>query len=682
MKIRTGIVGLLTALSLTAATQNNAAPVTYKDFTRAIRANDLVALRSLTDKPGAINVESSLHMQPLQYAALYGSLDALRMLLDDGADPNARNQQEATALIYGAWAPARTKLLVNRGARVNVAAKGGTTPLMLAASVLGNTDSVRYLLEYGADLNAADEFGDDALMRAAAMGDTEMTELLLMKGADARRVDKAGFTALQMAQSFTDQSRVNLLLKAGADVSAANTFSGIVKNGPIALTHLTPLMFAVPFGHADTLDALLKAGARVNDVDVRKMSPLMLAIASDQAKPATIRRLIAAGADVNAKDQNGESVLDWARKFKQPEIVSLLQRAGAQGGSELDNPLPTADSTAHSPTEALARTLPLLAKSSNQFFKEGGGCNGCHHQMMAARVYAAASDKGLSVNENLRRPFRDALLAERPAVLGGLPLLHALPGDTDRILAPLMALIDLHEPSNDMTDAAVHYLAQRQDASGAWLQTAARPPIEESPISRTAMAIRALKVYGWEARRVEFDQHIDRARRWLESASPVTIYEEADRILGLRMAGGSTTGLLPDAKKLLAEQRPDGGWPQTRYLPSDSYATGLVLHSLYAAGLLTPSEPAYGKAVAFLLRTQFPNGSWYVRSRAAKFQPYFQSGFPFNHDQWISSAGTAWAAIALIDGTEKQAADRRLDLVKRRTILQLPLGRIKRTPLT
>jgi N-acyl-D-amino-acid deacylase len=36
-----------------------------------------------------------------------------------------------------------------------------------------------------------------------------------------------------------------------------------------------------------------------------------------------------------------------------------------------------------------------------------------------------------------------------------------------------------------------------------------------------------------------------------------------------------------------------------------------------------------------------------VISRAVKFQPYFESGFPHGHDQWISSAGTAWAAMAL-----------------------------------
>jgi ankyrin repeat protein len=662
------MVGILAALFVVAATQNNAAPVNYRDFARAIRANDLATLRSLTAVPGAMKAESSLHMQPLHYAALYGSLEAVRILLDAGADPNARNQQAATPLIYGAWDAARTKLLVERGARVEVAANGGTTALMVAASVFGNTGGVRYLLEHGADLKATDGFGDDALMRAAGMADAEATELLLLKGADAHHTDKAGFSALLMEHNFPDRSRVSLLLKAGADVNVANTFSGMVKNGPIALTHMTPLMMASPFGQSDTIAALLQAGARVNDVDVRRMSPLMLAIATDHAKPATVRQLIAAGAEVNGKDQNGESVLDWARKFKQPEILSLLQQAGAQGGSELESPRPSAHSAAGGATEALGRTLPLLANAGSQFFKEGGGCNGCHHQAMGARVYAAAADKGIPVKEDLRQLFRDALLAERPAILGGLALLQALPGDTDRLLAPLMAMVDLHMPPDEVTDAAVHYLAQRQDASGAWLLAAARPPLQGSHISRTAMAIRALTVYGWPAHQAEFDRHIERARHWLRLAEPVTVYEGADRIVGLRTAGISAAELRPDAGRLLAEQRPDGGWPQTRFLASDSYATGLVLHSLYTAGLLSPSEPAYQKGLAFLLRTQFPDGSWYVRSRAAKFQPYFQSGFPFNHDQWISSAGTAWAAIALIDAVEKRAADGRMDLSGRSTI--------------
>jgi hypothetical protein len=280
---------------------------------------------------------------------------------------------------------------------------------------------------------------------------------------------------------------------------------------------------------------------------------------------------------------------------------------------------------------------------------------------MEARAFAAASAAHVQASESLRQPFRDAVVAERPVYLTGLPFLQALPGDVDRVLQPLMTFADLAEPANDFTDAAVHYLAARQHTSGAWISLGiARPPVEESTISRTAMAIRALRIYGWPARQAEFDERIERARAWLENAKPATTYEAADRIMGLRAAGVVARDLHAAADALLSKQGADGGWAQTAYLDSDAYATGLVLHTLYVSGLTTPQAPAYRRGIAFLLRTQFPDGSWYVRSRAPKFQPYFQSGFPFDHDQWISSAGTAWAAMALAPAASASAplADR------------------------
>jgi hypothetical protein len=70
---------------------------------------------------------------------------------------------------------------------------------------------------------------------------------------------------------------------------------------------------------------------------------------------------------------------------------------------------------------------------------------------------------------------------------------------------------------------------------------------------------------------------------------------------------------------------------------------------------LRPASPAgmsvtddvYRKAVTFLLSTQYLDGSWLVRTRAFPVQPYFESGFPFGRHQWISAAGTAWAARAI-----------------------------------
>jgi hypothetical protein len=46
-------------------------------------------------------------------------------------------------------------------------------------------------------------------------------------------------------------------------------------------------------------------------------------------------------------------------------------------------------------------------------------------------------------------------------------------------------------------------------------------------------------------------------------------------------------------------------------------------------------------------------------NRAMKIQPYFESGFPYGHDQWISHAGTAWAVIALSRGAAASATSTR-----------------------
>ena len=80
---------------------------------------------------------------------------------------------------------------------------------------------------------------------------------------------------------------------------------------------------------------------------------------------------------------------------------------------------------------------------------------------------------------------------------------------------------------------------------------------------------------------------------------------------------------------------------------SDTYATGQALYALNAAGKMLTTDPVYEKGVKYLLRTQAADGSWHVKSRSIWLQPYFDSGFPYDRDQWISAAGTAWATMAL-----------------------------------
>src|SRR5262249_38302734 len=97
---------------------------------------------------------------------------------------------------------------------------------------------------------------------------------------------------------------------------------------------------------------------------------------------------------------------------------------------------------------------------------------------------------------------------------------------------------------------------------------------------------------------------------------------------------------------LIAEQRQDGGWGQLATLETDAYATGQALVALHTAGDAI-SSPEYQRGIAFLMRTQFPDGSWLVRTRTYPVQPLKDSGFPHGKHQWISAAGTSWAAMAL-----------------------------------
>ena len=90
-----------------------------------------------------------------------------------------------------------------------------------------------------------------------------------------------------------------------------------------------------------------------------------------------------------------------------------------------------------------------------------------------------------------------------------------------------------------------------------------------------------------------------------------------------------------------------GVFPGESASPAAGFGPGMALDVLPGCAGLAAADPAYQKGVKYLLSTQRADGSWYVRSRAPKFQPFFESGFPYGHDQWISAMATGWAATAL-----------------------------------
>jgi hypothetical protein len=371
------------------------------------------------------------------------------------------------------------------------------------------------------------------------------------------------------------------------------------------------------------------------------MTPLMLAITSDRLDPAVVRMLLDRGADPTAKSAGGETAVDWAEKFGRNDLIQAL------GGKprEAAGPLALRKSESDVRT-ALERSVRLLEKSSAEFFVQSG-CVACHAQGPAQFAVAAAHAKGVAIDEKLAaerlrqivgsesRP--SPIVMERPQVFG------------DGILYVVETLARSGFAPNRTTDFLAAEIAAEQSADGGWHGnlSLARTPLEDDDFSRTAMAIKVLKKYSTPGRADEMRVRIERGKRWLLEAKPWVTEDYDMRLAGVALAGGSAAERNQLAKPILERQRVDGGWAQRDELASDAYATGMTLSLLAEAGVLEPAGAAYQKGLNFLLATQAEDGSWHVHSRAAKFQPYFESGFPYGHDQWISSVGTAWAANAL-----------------------------------
>jgi ankyrin repeat protein len=245
-----------------------------------------------------------------------------KRLLSEGADANAKkkgilgdNTPLASAIFNGA--PEIAKLLIEKGANVNLKdSMTGDTPLTDAA-MQGYTEVVKLLLEKGADVHVKNVAGYTALMLAAIGGRNEIMKSLIEKGSNVndKADDGLGSTPLHLARCSTET--VNLLITKGADVNAKD------KNGK------TPLMSSASRCPAEIASLLISKGANVNAKDRNGATPLMY---SSRSPVEVAKALITAGADVNAKNNNGNTALYAAEANGNSDMIKLLKQMGGQGG--------------------------------------------------------------------------------------------------------------------------------------------------------------------------------------------------------------------------------------------------------------------------------------------------------------------------------------------------------------
>lgn len=609
-------------------------PIHAADPAALIRANDLTGLKAAAKDPAFLTSKDNRGNSPLLLAAASGSAAAVEILLSRGADANQANSLGITPLIASATEPAKVKLLLAKGADVKAKSQVGQHALVVAAGSPMASESVRMLIAAGAPVNEPGARGTTPLL--SAVGNScaaRNAELLLAAGANAAALDGAGISAAHGTVNCP-VALVREFINKGANVNAQNTFGGAVRHGPTLLVGITPLMFASAHRDPAMVRMLLESGAKVDLLDARKMSALHYAVSNEEQDPEIVRLLLARGADPKAKDVTGADAITWARRFNRPEILAALGTS----------PSPAAASVATNGNgPGIPAAVQLLEKSSETFFKEGG-CVSCHHSALVSLAgnYAAAADLDLAA----QRAFR--LTRQLGGIQSTLQQMLPAPGDIDTMLYMLLDARGLNLAPSTETETVARYLVARQQPQGNFtMRGISRSPIEEADIHRTALAIWLLPQYADAALREQLAPRIQLATKWIEAQPAHNLDEAAMKLLALRW-GSAPSGQIDKARKqLLTMQSKDGGFAGRPGLTSEPYATGLAIFALRDGGRMPATDAVITRAAAWLKAAQLPDASWYQSSRSPKFQPYFESGFPHGHDQWISASATAWAVIGL-----------------------------------
>jgi ankyrin repeat protein len=334
----------------------------------------------LLQRDADVNARRKDHSTPLHVASYYGNVEIVRLLLDNGANADAKSVIEESPLhkvscgeFESQEAGARVaQLLLEHGADVNAQCHDRSTPLHLA-SLNGKLEIARLLLDWGADVNADSDDGETALHKVSC-GECEeagarVAELLLDRGADVNAPCGDRSTPLHLA-SYNGKSEIaRLLLDHDADANAESD------NGETPLHRVSCGEYESQETGVRVAEVLLERGAGVNARRHDQWTPLH--IASYLGKPDIARVLLTHGAQVDAVDSFGKTPLhDVSKGTYESEdagidVARLLLEHGANvdastrsGETALDAAL---DAASH---RERAKLVQLFLDNASKFYAQ------------------------------------------------------------------------------------------------------------------------------------------------------------------------------------------------------------------------------------------------------------------------------------------------------------------------
>lgn len=282
----------------------------------AVQTRQVDIVSALIEAGADVNQDLEHSHTVLMEASIAGDFDIVRLLVEMGADVNLVREDGATALMCAAlsgWQDIFKYLALLTSPQLREQAtqklpsgliyrqrkESKLTEDFIFASGQGQIDAVREAILKGVNVNAFDSFGNTALCFAAYWGQLDTVRFLLQVGANLELKDEQnGWTPLIAAIRLGQVEVVKLLIKAGANVHSTHRCQ-------------TTLMFAINYAIKN-----INFGNRL----FSKTSFHHFEV---------IQVLIEAGVDVNAKDELGRTALILADYQKKTEIVELLRGAGA-----------------------------------------------------------------------------------------------------------------------------------------------------------------------------------------------------------------------------------------------------------------------------------------------------------------------------------------------------------------
>jgi ankyrin repeat protein/cytochrome c553 len=300
--------------------------------------------------------------------------------------------------------------------------------------------------------------------------------------------------------------------------------------------------------------------------------------------------------------------------------------------------------------DAVVEALAPLQKAQEPWFTANKQvCASCHHQYQPSLAYRAAREHGVPVNETIARA--DALkaftFADIDRAIQYQYVIEPSVDDAYRMIAAHAAGV----PPNLGAAIYARLLISRQNADGTWDGFHQRPPSSHSRFTMATLGLRAVQLYRHASQKGAAEAAVARARAYLEKNTAPDTEGRAYQLLGLKWAGADNGRLRRLGRELLARQQADGGWESRAGRGSDVYSTGQALVALHDGAGTAAGDAAFRKGIAWLLRTQAADGTWHATTRlrppAPLSPPYFNAGYPYERDQFLSMSGASWAIMAL-----------------------------------